>query len=150
MFCIPYPPDSDGVIPPIEVPYVAQYTYDVSIPNLFANFAHECRFDSYNERHPDELASLMQSWLFFGLLAEILGRNLDHLTIVRSRSNCSGQDTQFIDTRLDQVIHDLVTDRFVSLEALPGDQAVYISSKIKERIDLAAKKALDFEKVCSY
>lgn len=148
MFCLPYPPDSEGIIPPIEVPYVAKYNYDISLPNLFENFARECGFDSYNDRHPDELASLMQSWLFFGLISDIVGRHVDHELIFRSRSNHSSQETHFIDSRLDGALDHLVTDRFVSLRANPERQRAIIWSHIRERIESAAKKALEFERVC--
>ena len=148
MFCLPYPPDSVGIIPPIEVPYVAKYNYDFSLPNLFENFARECRFDSYNDRHPDELASLMQSWLFFGLISEIVGQHVDHEFIVRSRGQISGQETRFIDSRLDEVLDHRITDRFMSLRAKPKDQRAIIWSEIRERIRSAKKHALVFEKVC--
>lgn len=149
MFCLPYPPDSIGLNPPIEVPYVARYDYDVSLPNLFENFARECRFDSYDNVHPDEMASLMQSWLVFGLISEIVGKHVDHEVFVRSRTNSDGQANQFIDSRIDEALEHLVMDRFVSLISKSTSQRELFWSKIKELITSAGEKALVFEKVCS-
>ncbi|KAL8937997.1 MAG: hypothetical protein Q9211_003412 [Gyalolechia sp. 1 TL-2023] len=144
MFCFPYPPDSEGVVPPIEVPYVAKYSYDVSLPNLFENFARECQFDNYDEKDPNELASLMQSWLFFGLISEIAGRSIDHEVFVRSRSSSGGGQTLFIDARLDGVLDGIVTDRLLSLQEKPKS---IFWAKLRERIHWAGEKTLEFEKI---
>ncbi|KAL9030748.1 MAG: hypothetical protein Q9196_001152 [Gyalolechia fulgens] len=146
MFCFPYPPDSEGVVPPIEVPYVAKYSYDVSLPNLFENFARECQFDNYDEKHPNELASLMQSWLFFGLISEIAGRSIDHEVFVRSRSSSGGGQTLFIDARLYGVLDGIVTDRLLSLQEKPKYQRAIVWAKLREQIHRAGKKTLEFEK----
>ncbi|KAL8792053.1 MAG: hypothetical protein Q9195_005394 [Heterodermia aff. obscurata] len=146
MFCLPYPPNSTSFNPPIEVPYVAKYEYDVSLPNLFENFARECRFDGYDNVHPDQIASLMQSWLVFGLISEIVGKRVDHEVFVRSRTNSDGQTSQFIDSRLDGALEHLVTDRFLSLRTKSQTQREIVWSKTKELITSAGEKALVFEK----
>jgi hypothetical protein len=145
MFCLPYPQSSEGVIEPIEIPYVANFDYDISIPGNFYNFVRKCRFNSY-DRNPDELASLMQSWLFFGLISEVVGRQVDHDFVVRSRYN--GEDeVRFIDSRLDGALADIVTERFRSLRQKGQDHRTLIWSTIEKMIKVADARALEFEKV---
>lgn len=145
MFCLPYPKDSLGVIAPIEVPYVAKFEYDISIPGNFANFARACHFDSY-DRPAEDLASLMQSWLFFGLISEVVGRQVDHECLIRSRLN--GQDeVRFIDSRLDEALNTLFSERLRSLQEKEEEHRLFIWSSIRKHILMAEKKAVRFEKV---
>ena len=145
MFCLPYPKDSEGVIAPIEIPYVANFEYDISTPGIFANFARERGFHSYN-RPTDELASLMQSWLFFGLISEMVGRHVDHEVFVRSRHD-GGNGDRFIDSRLDGQLDTLFSERLVSLRGKEKEHRNYVWSTMRERIAMADEKASEFEKV---
>jgi hypothetical protein len=111
----------------------------------FNNFARKCRFNSY-DRDPDELASLMQPWLFFGLISEVVGCQVDHDFVVRSRYN--GEDeVRFIDSRLDGALADIVTERFRSLRHKGRDHRTLIWSTIEKMIKVADARALEFEKV---
>lgn len=144
-FCLPYPPDSDGIVPPIEIPYVAKYSYDTSIPNLFENFPRECGFDSY-DRSADELAALMQSWLFFGLISEVCGKDIDHATLIRTRFQ-EGQTIRFVDSRLDSILDALITDRLVSLGNISKHRTDSIWLTIMRWIQFAEERAFIFENV---
>lgn len=144
-FCLPYPPDSEGIILPIEVPYVAVYSYDISLPHLFENFAREHHFEDY-DRSSDDLAALMQSWLFFGLLSEVCGMDIDHNFFVRSRTQ-AGKELRFIDSRLDDVLDQFVTARFASLAEQEWRQAEDVWEIIESRIRSAENKASTFERV---
>jgi len=75
MYLLPYPQDPG--LPPVEIPYVAtfDYAFDNSVYDYFDNFAVQCGFGNVGlagfsqagglqERSLEELASLMQSWLF--------------------------------------------------------------------------------------
>lgn len=143
-FCIPYPQGSESVLP-IEVPYVAEYPYDTSLPNLFENFAHEHRFDSY-DRPPDELAALMQSWLFFGLISEMCGRDIDHILFVRTRVH-AGKEFRFIDSRLDEVLQELVINRFDAVVKQPKHRADSTWSALRRVIQSAERNAWVFDNV---
>jgi hypothetical protein len=73
-FIFPYPEGSDTT--PVLVPYIASFKYDGDVPDAFTRFAKQQGFTC--EAHPElditralsELSSLMQSWLFFGLIEE--------------------------------------------------------------------------------
>lgn len=147
LFCLPYPEDAGDVVLPTEVPYVAQFEYDIALPGIFERFAHENGFGDY-DRPAEELASLMQSWLFFGLISEVVGRSVDHEVFVRSRGS-DENTTRFIDLRLDAQLDTLLADRRTSLETKSLEHRRYISSSIRQAILTADVKAADFEKVCS-
>lgn len=88
MYCFPYPRDTD--VGPIRVPLIAQTQYLITGQTNFSDFF-EKAFDAelqkskagkLNERDgtasslSSPLASTIQSWLFFGLASEALGRNI--------------------------------------------------------------------------
>ena len=88
MYSIPYP--SSSQIPPIKVPYVALFRDSLSGPYRFDNFldhtdglllpfllAGDSRWQRF-ESETELEASLLQTWLFFGLASQALGRDVDH------------------------------------------------------------------------
>jgi len=89
MYCFPYPQASD--VTPIRAPYIASGTYSLAGPYTFDNFykaalraevlQHVSSLSSSrNIPTPsrNSLASIIQSWLFFGLASEALGRDVTH------------------------------------------------------------------------
>ena len=84
MYCFPYPRDTDAK--PIRVPLTARTQYSITGQPNFSDFF-EKAFDagigsggqestSFSISH--SLASAIQSWLFFGIASEALGRNIRH------------------------------------------------------------------------
>ena len=90
MACFPYPRDTD--VESIRVPLIARTQYAVTRqPNFLKSFIRELDAEtqkvkaaesgaqestSYSPSHM--LASAIQSWLFFGIASEALGRNIRH------------------------------------------------------------------------
>lgn len=90
----------DPILPLTEVPYLCTEHYDVTIP--FLEYAGrkgkpwmvvevgQVMFELHETVSPtskSELACFLQTWLFFGLLAEILGDLYDHDTFVTKSSD---------------------------------------------------------------
>ena len=90
MLCFPYPRDTD--IESIRVPLIARTQYSITGQNNFSDF-YERAIDAETQRIKAAksdwqestsfplshwLASPIQSWLFFGLASEALGRNIRH------------------------------------------------------------------------
>lgn len=71
--------------PPLQVPHIAETTYDFSGFETFPQRQGFVRDGHLDATRPSiELASLMQSWLYFGLLSEILGRPVHSDDFVQS------------------------------------------------------------------
>ncbi|KAM3072515.1 hypothetical protein ACMFMG_009313 [Clarireedia jacksonii] len=90
MFCFPYPRDTD--VESIRVPLVARTQYSIEGQTNFGDFfsiAVDAEKENINSSKSDtqestgllvsdSLASVIQSWLFFGIASEALGRNIRH------------------------------------------------------------------------
>ena len=86
MSCFPYPRDTD--VESIRVPLIARTQYSITgQPNFLDFFKAETQ--KIKAAEPDgqqstsfslshSLASIIQSWLFFGIASEALGRNIRH------------------------------------------------------------------------
>ncbi|EXA32246.1 hypothetical protein FOVG_16520 [Fusarium oxysporum f. sp. pisi HDV247] len=70
MSCFPYPRDTD--VESIRVPLIARIQYSITGQPDFSDFFKRAVDASHS------LASAIQSWLFFGLASEALGRNIRH------------------------------------------------------------------------
>ncbi|TVY79520.1 hypothetical protein Focb16_v009781 [Fusarium oxysporum f. sp. cubense] len=70
MSCFPYPRDTD--VEAIRVPLIARIQYSITGQTDFSDFFKRALDASHS------LASAIQSWLFFGLASEALGRNIRH------------------------------------------------------------------------
>jgi Heterokaryon incompatibility protein (HET) len=90
MYCFPYPQASD--VTPLRAPYIATYTYSLAGQYTFDSF-YETTFSDKPTGLPQgsvsalrsilsllrpPSASIIQSWLFFGLASEALGRDVTH------------------------------------------------------------------------
>jgi hypothetical protein len=90
MFCFPYPRDTD--VESIRVPLIARTQYSITGQTNFSDFfkraldaemqkikaAESDGQDSTSLSLSHSLASAIQSWLFFGIASEALGRNIRH------------------------------------------------------------------------
>jgi hypothetical protein len=90
MYCFPYPQAAD--VTPLRAPYIAICTYSLAGQYTFEGFYETTISDKPTElpqgtvsdlrsiltilRPPS--ASIIQSWLFFGLASEALGRDVTH------------------------------------------------------------------------
>jgi hypothetical protein len=85
---IPYPPDS--ILSPVRVPYLGIYEYDhldyASFPQR-KGIAKEGTLDIDLGRPSQDVAGFAQSWLFFGLISELLGQTFDTRIFVRQESD---------------------------------------------------------------
>ena len=104
----------DPILPLTEVPYLCTEHYDVTIPFLeypgrkgkpwLVVEVGQVMFELYDDVSPtpkSELERFLQTWLFFGLLAEILGDLYDHGVFVTESSDTgerilSTKDLQFL------------------------------------------------------
>ena len=104
----------DPILPLTEVPYLCTEHYDVTIPFLeypgrkgkpwlvveVGQVLFEL-YDNVSPTHKSEPECLLQTWLFFGLLAEVLGDLYDHSVFVTESSDTgerilSTKDLQFL------------------------------------------------------
>lgn len=90
MYCFPYPQASD--VTPLRAPYRATWTYSLAGQYTFESFYETTMSDEPIELPPGPVsavrimrvfsrppsASIIQSWLFFGLASEALGRDVSH------------------------------------------------------------------------
>ena len=90
MYCFPYPRDTD--VESIRVPLMARTQYSITGPIHFSNFfewacdvkiaeiiaAQSDGREKASFSRSQSLASAIQSWLFFGIASEALGRNIRH------------------------------------------------------------------------
>ena len=81
MSCFPYPRDTD--VESIRVPLIARTEYSITGQINFSDFFKRALDESDGQESTslslsDSLASAIQSWLFFGLASEALGRNIRH------------------------------------------------------------------------
>lgn len=85
---LPRPPDSN--IPHIEVPYITSLQYDFLGFKGFPARHGYTRDGALNDQLPvEELAALLQSWLYFGLVAEFTGRVVRQEDLVMKTENSS-------------------------------------------------------------
>ncbi|KAI9711043.1 MAG: hypothetical protein M1820_002481 [Bogoriella megaspora] len=99
MFCFPYPRDAD--IESIRVPLVARTQYTITEETNFSDFFREA-LDTERQKIKaaksngqesaslslsHSLASVIQSWLFFGIASEALGREVKHEEFAGSDPN---------------------------------------------------------------
>ena len=97
------PLPQDPILPLTDIPYLCTEQYDASIPFLdyprhkdkpwmtpnVGEQPYEQR-EKFHPTPPSELEPFLQSWLFFGLLTELLGSFFDHDSFVsKSKKNTS-------------------------------------------------------------
>ncbi|KAL2062094.1 hypothetical protein VTL71DRAFT_6360 [Oculimacula yallundae] len=113
MFCCPYPRDSS--LEPVQVPLIATAHYALGTETKFSDFTTvlfdrvkhvTTRIDAQTEEKDAAatslvaraFASVIQSWVFFGLASEALGQDVKHEEFVTPSEDGSGE--KFIDARI--------------------------------------------------
>jgi hypothetical protein len=99
----PYPDNSE--LAPLFAPYIARYSFDHTVPDGFENFARRYGFMPTPDRLDtsrslDDLAALMQSWLFFGLIDQLVGSSVDHSSLLTRATDAQGSTVFMVDLRL--------------------------------------------------
>ena len=103
---LPYP--SNPTLPPIDIPYMCQdiETYDglgfTTFPSRMGWTSHTSQVQWY-ECEADTAAGRAQSWLFFGLLQEVLGDDFDRTMFLRQDSGL--QRSRVVSKRLSVFLH---------------------------------------------
>jgi hypothetical protein len=143
MYCLPYPEDTD--IPPIEVPLMDTFDYDPLIADNFENFPQRCGFADY-DGPLSELACLMQSWLFFGLIAEVLGQRIDVIDFTKRPQHGDGSQS-VIDIRLDGCLSNRWGKRLRDIMNMDEARAYAIQESILRKIDITKEHCQAFERV---
>ncbi|KAK0624003.1 hypothetical protein B0T14DRAFT_478080 [Immersiella caudata] len=152
MYCYPYPQASD--IAPLRVPYVATVTYSLSGPYNFFSFLNEssciqvlraARATPASSSRLDvarnALASTIQSWLFFGLATETLGRDIPHGEFIE-RSAHGGSDG-WIDLRIPSWFWHQLRARWTSLKNTMSEHEYNEKQQRARACVTATKKMLD-------
>jgi hypothetical protein len=150
-YCFPYPQNSDVV--PLRAPYVATTQYTLGGPSTFVNFFINARAHSA-ELHPaansttglrgtqarprSNLASMIQSWLFFGLASEALVRNVAHAEF--TERNAVGTSDLSIDIRIPLWFWEELNLRWIGFEDM-------IRTPQYERAQKSVKRCLQCTKL---
>lgn len=146
---LPYP-EHLGV-PPIAVPYMPGYEYD----HLdYESFPHRQGFIKNRSLDADrtchEVTALAQSWLFFGLIEEFVGRPFDKRILIRINFNGSDAEESLIDTtRLTDILPNVPGRRYDSpqrLEELESRQW----SRMQRRLAVARSAIYTLERQYEY
>ena len=152
MYCYPYPQASD--IAPLRVPYVATVTYSLAGAYSFFSFLNESdcvqvlrgvrgtpasgsRLDA--GRHA--LASTIQSWLFFGLATETLGRDISHDEFVEG--SAPGGSDGWIDVRIPNWFWHELRARWTALKNTLSEHEFNEKQRRARECVTATKKMVD-------
>jgi Heterokaryon incompatibility protein (HET) len=132
----------------VKVPFVANLDYDGPGPS-FSGFAGRKGFSAKDgvassldiqNRSVQEIASLLQSWLFFGLLDEFFGKPINRLLFVE-RHDVSGGSIW-----MDQdIVHDLFIDWQKQLVAMSSTETQRRRKYIEEVLRVALAKSELFD-----
>ncbi|KAF2499922.1 hypothetical protein BU16DRAFT_534567 [Lophium mytilinum] len=99
---MPQPPG--GVLAPIEVP-LAESIVPYERLGTFALFPTHCGFAiergqvDFQCDNTQKVASLLQSWLYFGLISEFLGYTFDHREFTKQKSLPDGSTVTIVETK---------------------------------------------------
>lgn len=117
---VPYISDADYLgVPFLSYPEVRGFHHAITRPDSLS-------FSWYESIRPtpdDRLASFLQTWLFFGMLQEVLGSLYQHADFVRSCESNEGP-TQLLTTA--KLPH-LLNERFPAIPAIDDDRVSLIA-----------------------
>ena len=131
--------------PPIEIPLMEVIPYDFQ---GFTSFPTRHGFTTESNklqlsRPSNEIASMLQSWLYFGLLAEFIGYPLCIQHFVRSRR--AGDTSDFISSAiLEELLRDW-DERRNSIKRANRPSYKELKRHIQSHIELAASKVFELE-----
>jgi hypothetical protein len=153
-FVYPYPEDSD--VDPIVVPYYPSPQYDHTAPEAFPKFPQRNGFTASQDsskldtnRSPDQLAALMQSWLYFGLIDEILGSHTNRSAFFVCAETLKSQ--QLACDSIDIRVHNFLDEQLALYQELENERKKTIqetrSEYIHRCLSHAFKKCSEFEAI---
>ena len=157
MYCYPYPQASD--IAPLRVPYVATVTYSLSGPYNFFSFindsgcvqvlraatttpASSSSSSSRRDAGRRALAATIQSWLFFGLATETLGRDISHAEFIEKSAPDSSVSDGCIDPRIPSWFWHELRARWTGLKNTSSEHELDEKQKRARACVTATKKML--------
>jgi hypothetical protein len=134
----PYPDDSS--LPPISAPYIAKYSFDLTVPNGFQNFALRYGFMPTlgildRPRSPEDLAALMQSWLFFGLIDEMVGHSIDHSTFLIKAMDKQGSTSLVVDLGLPVYLNETWVRALFTIDANHHAKTLTFAKRMCDEFD---------------
>ncbi|KAE9373224.1 hypothetical protein N431DRAFT_482315 [Stipitochalara longipes BDJ] len=132
-------------LPPIEVPYVATFTYDFEGFEGFPDrlgFVKDGQLD-LETRSIDEFASLLQSWLYFGVICEFIERPIEVSKFVYPSLQEEGREV----LRWSPCGYEAIFDWGTRMNLLDGRSSRAVSDRINSVLHRAAFFALEVEKL---
>jgi hypothetical protein len=103
-------------IAPLKVPFVASFTFD---GQDFLSFPNRCGFDPdqrYYQCSVEALASLVQSWLYFGLIDVFFDRQVDREAFRHQAADFESDDI-FRMLVSSKPLHDLINEWLATVVA---------------------------------
>jgi hypothetical protein len=162
MFCCPYPRDSS--LEPVQVPLIARTQYSVGTQADFSDFmtalADEIkhvisRKDAQTEDNDAAakssfacaFASVIQSWLFFGLASEALGQDISHEDFVTLSKDGSAEKS--IDARIPEWYLEKLKARWKQLDRkLSAERFEALRNAMKKKFENAKLAAVTMDLLC--
>lgn len=140
-------PRAFGSTAPIQIPLVTQITHQ-SAAGPFIEFPKQLGFDFTEDRtecvdigshSAQEVTILLQSWLFFGLLSEFLGIQIDVQAFVSTQHEAEGQ---FLDC---SILEQLLIEWKDRLQAMSHGALIERKERILKCLDMAAFQSEQFD-----
>jgi hypothetical protein len=92
------PPPKNAPSNVFKVPFLARIEYD---REGFESFPYRKEFTFDNDiQHPEDVASFIQAWMYFGLLVECIQQPVDPLLFIIHETRQDGTVEQFISSAL--------------------------------------------------
>src|ERR1700694_946565 len=91
-------PHPESGLEPLPVPFVANVPY-IFGTDFWAHPELHGLYNNWKKLTPSELAPLVQSWLYFGVVAEVLGQNLELEPFRVSRQSSTGELEHFVNSK---------------------------------------------------
>lgn len=163
MFCCPYPRDSS--LEPVQVPLIARTQYAVGTRADFSNFFKTAwtdeiehmisRKDAQTEDNDAAaksscacaFASVIQSWLFFGLASEALGQDIKHEDFAIVSKDRSAE--KYIDARIPEWYLEKLKARWKQLDRkLSSERFEALRNAMKKNYESAKRAAVAMDLLC--
>jgi hypothetical protein len=150
-YIFPYPEDSD--LPSITVPYYTSPKYDRTAPDAFRQFGQrhgmsplEQPTSPHGDNDLEVSAALMQAWLFFGLMDEVLGFEIDR---TRFFVDTQGGNTEIrrIDIRISSYLEEQLENSDKEFEERRHHVQDTRLRRINASISNAVERCRQFEKI---
>jgi hypothetical protein len=136
---------SEERMSPIEVPYVATFTYDFGDFEGFPNrlgFVKDGQLD-LETRSIDDCASLLQSWLYFGVICEFTERPIEVPKFVHPSLQDEGSEV----LRWNPCGHEAIVDWKNRMDLINKSLSGAVMDRINSMLHHAAFRALELEQL---